>query len=109
MVQVRLLESHKISLGAFASVIFVVISYIVMLFFPRMVQHKIVFAVNAILLSLAHIHKMVYYYGFWGAEVTQVMMMNLCRLTAVSINYRDGGISKERQETDLKPSNLAQF
>jgi hypothetical protein len=39
---------------------------------------------------------MVFYYGYWGADVTTVMMMNLCRLTAVSINYRDGSLSKER-------------
>ena len=60
------------------------------------------FLVNAILLSLAHIHKMVYYYGYWGADVTTVMMMNLCKLTAVSINYRDGSIPKDRQLTELK-------
>lgn len=86
-----------------------VISYFVMLFFPRMIQHKIVFAVNAILLSLAHIHKMVFYYGFWGAEVTQVMMMNLCRLTAVAMNYRDGAIPKEKQDSELKSSNYFKF
>lgn len=95
-----------VNIGALASMIFVVISYLVMVLFPRMVQHKIVFVVNSILLSLAHIHKLIYYYGFWGAEVTQVMMMNLCRLTAVSINYRDGGVPKEKQDTELKSSKF---
>jgi lysophospholipid acyltransferase len=45
---------------------------------------------------------MYYYYGFWGAEVTQVMMMNLCKISAISINYRDGAIPKEKRDTQLK-------
>jgi hypothetical protein len=63
-----------------------------------------VFIVNAVLLGGAHIHKMYYYYGFWGAEITQVMMINLCKISSVSINYRDGGVPKEKRETELKSS-----
>lgn len=61
---------HTLPVGFYASFVFVVISYVVMNMWPRMKQHKIVFVANALLLSMAHLHKMVYYYGFWGAEVT---------------------------------------
>ncbi len=54
-----------------------------------------VFVVNGLLLSIANIHKMVYYYGFWGADVTNILMMNFTKLTAIAINYRDGGLSDE--------------
>lgn len=47
---------------------------------------------------------MYYYYGFWGAEVTQIMMLNLCRIAAISINYRDGAVPKEKRDTELKSS-----
>lgn len=47
-------------------------------------------------------HKMYYYYGFWGAEVTQIMMMNLCKISAFAINYRDGAVPKDKRESDLK-------
>ena len=63
-----------------------------------------VFVVNAVLLGGAHLHKMVYYYGFWGADVTQVMMMNLCKISSISINYRDGGVPKDKREVELKSS-----
>ena len=63
--------------------------------------------VNAVLLGLAHIHKMYYYYGFWGAEVTQVMMLNLCKVAAIAINYRDGGVPKDLREKELKSSKHA--
>jgi hypothetical protein len=69
-----------------------------MVYFPRNQQHKVIFIVNAFLLGAAHIHKMYYYYGFWGAEVTQVMMMNLCKISAIAINYRDGAIPKEKRD-----------
>jgi hypothetical protein len=72
--------------------------------FPRKYQHYVVFVVNALLLGGAHIHKMYYYYGFWGAEVTQVMMMNLCKISAVAINYRDGSQSVKKEE--LKSSKF---
>ena len=57
-------------------------------------------------MGAAHIHKMYYYYGFWGAEVTTIMMINLCKITAVSINYKDGGVSKDKRETELKSSKI---
>lgn len=79
-----------------------IISYLIMLWFPRRSQHKVVFVVNAILLGAAHIHKMYYYYGFWGAEITQAMMQNLCKISAICINYRDGAVPKEKRETELK-------
>jgi len=80
----------------------VIISYFTMRYSDRRQQHKVIFIVNAILLGLAHLHKMHYYYGFWGAEITNLMMMNLCRIAAVSINYRDGSVPKEEQDTKLK-------
>jgi hypothetical protein len=49
---------------------------------------------------------MIYYYGFWGADVTQIMMMNICKITAISINFRDGGVTKEKRETELKSSKI---
>ena len=55
-------------------------------------------------MGAAHIHKMYYYYGFWGAEVTTIMMINFCKITAVSINYKDGGVPKDKRETELKSS-----
>jgi lysophospholipid acyltransferase len=97
------------AIGFIPCMIFVVISYLVMNYYPRMQQHKVVFVVNALLLSLAHIHKMIYYSRFWGADVNSVMMMNLCRLTAISINYRDGGVPmpKDDKEDTLKPSKCS--
>ena len=65
--------------------------------------------INAILLALAHIHKMYYYYDVWGPDVPTIMMMNLCRMTSISCNYRDGSIPKDRQETDLKSRKLLYF
>jgi hypothetical protein len=78
----------------------------VMWAFPRNKSHYIVFVVNAVLLSGAHIHKMIYYDGFWGADVTAVMMLNLCKISAIAINYRDGGVKKEEREKMLKKSKL---
>jgi hypothetical protein len=99
-----LVQMYMFGKGFLPSIGFVIISYAVMRFFPRTEQHKVVFIVNALLLGGAHIHKMYYYYGFWGAEVTQVMMMNLCKISAISINYRDGGVPQEKRETQLKSS-----
>jgi hypothetical protein len=81
-----------------------VISYLTMLLFPRKQQHYVVFVVNVVLLGLAHLHKMYYYYGFWGAEVTQIMMMNFCRMASCAINYRDGAVPKDLREKELKSS-----
>ena len=61
--------------------------------------------VNAIILSSFHIYKMVYFYGYWGAEVTQIIMMNFCKLSALAINYRDGGISQE-EEKNMRSRNF---
>jgi hypothetical protein len=52
---------------------------------------------------------MYYYYGFWGADITNLMMMNLCRISAVSINYKDGSIPKAEQESKLKTSIINQI
>jgi hypothetical protein len=52
----------------------------------------------------AHIHKMIYYDGFWGADITAVMMLNLCKISAIAINYRDGAVPKEKREKELKSS-----
>jgi lysophospholipid acyltransferase len=56
------------------------------------------------LLSGAHIHKMIYYDGFWGADVTSVMMLNLCKVSAIAINYRDGGVERAKRDKELKKS-----
>jgi len=61
-----------------------------------------VFVVNALILSIVHIHKMYYYYGFWGAEISQVFMMNFTKLSALAINYRDGGMKTEKQKSELR-------
>ena len=53
------------------------------------------FVINAIILSLAHLHKMYYYYGYWGVEITQMMMMNFTKLSGLAVNYRDGGLKSE--------------
>lgn len=60
--------------------------------------------VNALLLSCAHIYKMYYYYGYWGVEATQVLMMNFTKMSALAINYRDGGLSEDRQNKELRAS-----
>ncbi len=86
------------------SLSYVIISYLIMKFFPRTVQHKVIFIVNAGLLSATHIHKMIYYDGFWGADITAVMMLNLCKISAIAINYRDGNVPQDKIETELKPS-----
>jgi hypothetical protein len=78
-----------------------------MKYVSRREQARVNFIVNAVLLSLAHLHKMRYYYGFWGAEITNLMMMNLCRITAVSFNYKDGAIPKSEQEEKLKTRNIS--
>lgn len=85
---------------------FVIISYLVMWLYPRKSSHWVVFVVNALLLGGAHIHKMIYYDGFWGADATAIMMMNLCKISAISINYRDGGVPKEKREAELKKRKL---
>ncbi len=72
--------------------------------FPRHLSHYVIFVVNAILLGGAHIHKMIYYDGFWGADVTSVMMLNLCKVSAIAINYRDGGVAKDKRDSLLKKS-----
>jgi len=87
----------------------VIISYFVMLWFPRRSQHKVVFTVNAVLLGAAHIHKMYYYYGFWGAEITQAMMTNLTKVSAICINFRDGAVPKSSRETYLKSRKMIYF
>jgi len=76
----------------------------VMWLFPRHVSHYIVFVVNAALLSATHIHKMIYYDKFWGADITAVMMLNLCKISAIAINYRDGSVPVAKRDTELKPS-----
>lgn len=81
---------------------FVLLSFVMMKYLPRRSQHKVVFVINSVLLSLAHIHKMWYYYGFWGAEITNLMMMNLCRITAVSMAYKDGSVPEKEREEKLK-------
>ena len=58
------------------------------------------------LLSVAHIHKEYYYRGFWGAEITGVLMMNFTRLSSVAICYRDGGVPKDDREKELKSSKI---
>eukprot|EP00347_Sterkiella_histriomuscorum_P004536 403360089 len=88
--------------GFYPSMSFVIVSYFTMRYASRKAQHKIIFIVNALLLSLAHLHKMYYYYGFWGAEITNLMMMNLCRITAVSICYKDGAVPEKDREEKLK-------
>ena len=85
---------------------FVIISYLVLLWFPRNRSHQVVFVVNAVLLGGAHIHKMIYYDGFWGADVTCVMMLNLCKVSAIAINFRDGGVEKSKREEKLKKSKI---
>jgi hypothetical protein len=47
---------------------------------------------------------MIYYDGFWGADITAVMMLNLCKISAIAINYRDGNVPQDKIETELKPS-----
>ncbi len=91
-------------LGFIPSTSYVIISYIVMWLFPRHVSHYIVFVVNAALLSATHIHKMIYYDKFWGADITAVMMLNLCKISAIAINYRDGSVPVAKRDTELKPS-----
>jgi len=49
---------------------------------------------------------MIYYDGFWGADVTCVMMLNLCKVSAIAINYRDGGVEKSKREEQLKKSKI---
>jgi hypothetical protein len=90
----------------FPSISFVIISYLVMRFFPRHSQHKVVFVVNALLLGAAHIHKMYYYYNFWGAEITAAMMTNLTKISAICINFRDGAVDKAKRDTELKSSKV---
>lgn len=91
--------------GFIPSTSYVIISYIVMWLFPRHISHYIVFVVNAALLSATHIHKMIYYDKFWGADITAVMMLNLCKISAIAINYRDGSVPIAKRDTELKPSN----
>ena len=91
-------------LGFITCFFFVLFSYFTMKCSPRNLQHKIVFVVNAFLLSLVHIHKKIYYKGFWGADITSVLMMNLCRLTAVSICYRDGMKIADKTDKELRTS-----
>jgi len=98
------LIQKKLSLGFIPSSSYVVISYFVLVLFPRKQSHYIVFIVNAALLSGAHIHKMIYYDGFWGADITAVMMVNLCKISAIAINYRDGAVPEEKRGTELKTS-----
>ena len=86
------------------SVSFVIISYLVLWLFPRDKSHYVIFVVNAVLLSGAHIHKMIYYDGFWGADVTSVMMLNLCKVSAIAINYKDGGVERAKRDKELKKS-----
>ena len=95
---------RSICVAFLPSVSFVIISYMVMCWFPRNRSHQVVFVVNALLLGGAHIHKMIYYDGFWGADVTSVMMLNLCKVSAIAINYRDGGVEKSKREKELKKS-----
>lgn len=73
-----------------------------MRFTNRQSQHKWIFIVNALLLSLSHLHKMYYYYGYWGIEITNLMMMNLCRITSASICYKDGAVPLKEREDKLK-------
>lgn len=47
---------------------------------------------------MAHIHKMMYYYDFWGVDAATVMMMNFCKISSFAINYRDGAVPKEQRE-----------
>lgn len=95
-----------IRLGFIPSTSYVIISYLVMWLFPRNVSHYIVFVVNAALLSATHIHKMIYYDKFWGADITAVMMLNLCKISAIAINYRDGSVPVAKRDTELKPSMI---
>jgi lysophospholipid acyltransferase len=84
----------------------VIISYLVLWLFPRDKSHYVVFVVNAVLLGGAHIHKMIYYDGFWGADITSVMMLNLCKVSAIAINYRDGGVEKAKRDKELKKRKI---
>jgi hypothetical protein len=52
---------------------------------------------------------MIYYDGFWGADITAVMMLNLCKISAIAINYRDGAVPKEKREAELKSSKKIRF
>jgi len=88
--------------GFYPSISFVLISYFFMRYNNRTSQHKIVFIVNALMLSCAHLYKMYYYYGWWGIEVTTLMMMNLCRITSVAICYKDGVVPEIDRESKLK-------
>ncbi len=99
------LKALKNYIGFIPSTSYVVISYLVMWLFPRHVSHYIVFVVNAALLSATHIHKMIYYDKFWGADITAVMMLNLCKISAIAINYRDGSVPVAKRDTELKSSN----
>ena len=102
--KIRFKMMMMIYIAFIPSLSYVIISYLIMKFFPRTVQHKIIFIVNAGLLSATHIHKMIYYDGFWGADITAVMMLNLCKISAIAINYRDGNVPQEKIDTELKPS-----
>jgi len=50
--------------------------------------------INAIFTSLAQIYKQYYYYGFWGVEITQAIMMNFCKLTSLACCFRDGAMDQ---------------
>jgi lysophospholipid acyltransferase len=97
-----LIQVYMYGKGFIPSTSYVIISYIVMWLFPRHVSHYIVFVVNAALLSATHIHKMIYYDKFWGADITAVMMLNLCKISAIAINYRDGSVPVAKRDTELK-------
>jgi len=45
---------------------------------------------------------MIYYDKFWGADITAVMMLNLCKISAIAINYRDGSVPVAKRDTELK-------
>jgi hypothetical protein len=37
------------------------------------------------------------------------MMLNLCKVSAIAINYRDGGVERAKRDKELKKSKTAEF
>ena len=49
------------------------------------------FVIDLLILIVLHIDKMIYYPDFWGVEIRTPIMIALCKLTSLSVNYKDGG------------------
>jgi lysophospholipid acyltransferase len=91
-------SKHFIYLGAIHLFIATLFTYLFITFLGRKVSAFWVLIFTVSHLSFLHIKRMIEDYGGWSMDATTIYMMSICKFSAMTFAYEDGG----KDESQIK-------